>query len=120
MMRFTAIALALAAVLSSARGGAGSLDPTFGVRGKVTTAIGSSNHGFAVAIDRDGKIVVAGNAVIGSGDRFAIVRYTRNGSRDRSFRTRGVVTTRFCLGSTARDAAVQKDGRIVVVGNTWD
>jgi phosphatidylserine/phosphatidylglycerophosphate/cardiolipin synthase-like enzyme len=68
-MRFTAIVLALAAVLSSARGGAGSLDPTFGVRGKVTTAIGSSNHGFAVAIDRDGKIVVAGNAVIGSADR---------------------------------------------------
>ncbi|ADC88827.1 hypothetical protein Thal_0191 [Thermocrinis albus DSM 14484] len=51
----------------------GSLDTSFGTNGIVTTDIGtnSEDKAYALAIQRDGKIVVAGTS---DGD-FAIVRY---------------------------------------------
>ena len=54
----------------------GSLDNTFGTGGKVTTAIGSSDdEGYSVAIQSDGKILVAGYSGDGTNDDFALVRY---------------------------------------------
>ncbi|MBI4770572.1 MAG: hypothetical protein HY784_09250 [Chloroflexi bacterium] len=49
----------------------GSLDTTFSTDGKVTTAIGSYDTGNALALQPDGKIVVAGQS---DGD-FAVARY---------------------------------------------
>src|SRR5256885_2319067 len=62
----------------------GSLDTTgFGIpNGYVTTNVGAFDNGFAVAVRPDNKIVVAGNADAGSGDRLALLRYTANGSLD--------------------------------------
>ncbi|HZJ13941.1 MAG TPA: hypothetical protein VFD27_02780, partial [Chthoniobacteraceae bacterium] len=54
-------------VFSQAFGAPGDLDPTFGNGGKVTTAIGSGNdRGSSVALQSDGKIVVAGYSDNGS------------------------------------------------------
>jgi len=54
----------------------GVLDPTFGTGGKVTTPIGSSTDaGSAVALQSDGKIVVAGDSSNGGNADFAVVRY---------------------------------------------
>ena len=54
----------------------GSLDNTFGSGGKLTTAIGSSDdEGYSVAIQSDGKILVAGYSGDGTNDDFALVRY---------------------------------------------
>lgn len=54
----------------------GSLDNTFGTGGIVTTPVGSSNdEGYSVAIQTDGKMVVAGYSDDGTNKDFAVVRY---------------------------------------------
>jgi uncharacterized delta-60 repeat protein len=87
----------------------GSLDPTFSGDGKQTTNFGGTAS--AVAIQRDGKIVVAGYA---GGRGFALARYNPNGSLDRSFSSDGKQTTD--SGQVAYAVAIQPDGKIVVVG----
>ncbi len=72
----------------------GSLDPTFGTGGKVTTDFGF-DEAFAVALQPDGKIVAAGYAVVGSSLDFALARYNADGSLDPTFGTDGKVTTDF-------------------------
>jgi uncharacterized delta-60 repeat protein len=98
----------------------GPLDTSFGARGIVTTAIGSSRaFANAVAIQSDRKIVVAGVSNNGSKWRFSVVRYNRNGTLDNTFGTRGKVATDFVNSpeSGADAVAIQRDGKIVVVGN---
>ena len=53
----------------------GSLDASFGTGGKVTTPIGSGATGNSVAIQSDGKILVAGYSYNGTDNDFALVRY---------------------------------------------
>jgi uncharacterized delta-60 repeat protein len=54
----------------------GTLDTSFSEDGKLTTPIGSSNdNGLSVAVQPDGKIVVAGESNNGSNFDFALVRY---------------------------------------------
>jgi uncharacterized delta-60 repeat protein len=98
-------------------------DPTTGFGGGtgfVTTSIGAFDNGFAVAVQTDNKIVVAGNADAGVGDRLALLRYNANGSLDSGFGTGGIVT-RAASGPSiiagAFGVALQpSDGAIVVVG----
>ncbi|MBK9637440.1 MAG: hypothetical protein IPO63_06375 [Bacteroidetes bacterium] len=61
----------------------GTLDPFFGIGGIVTTDLGF-NYEIAktVAIQGDGKIVVAGRGGISGNNDFALVRYTSNGTLD--------------------------------------
>jgi uncharacterized delta-60 repeat protein len=93
----------------------GSLDPTFGVGGKVVTDLGSTEVARSVAIQPDGKIVVAGQ----TGGDFAVVRYNADGSLDTSFGSGGVVRTDFGGGTDlARTVLVEPDGKIVVAGRT--
>ncbi len=76
----------------------------------------------AVAIQPDGKIVVAGRTCPGglSNCRFARARYQPNGDLDPAFGSDGKVETRFDLphggGASPRDMALQPDGRIIVAG----
>ena len=58
----------------------GSLDASFGTGGKVTTPIGSGATGNSVAIQSDGKILVAGWSNNGTNDDFALVRYNGGSS----------------------------------------
>ena len=101
----------------------GSLDTTgFGSpNGYVTTNVGAFDNGFAVAVQpADGKIVVAGNADAGMGDRLALLRYNADGSPDSGFGTAGIVTRNASGPSIVVGAfgvALQPtDGAIVVVG----
>ena len=89
--------------------------------GYVTTNVGAFDNGFAVAVQpADGKIVVAGNADAGRGDRLALLRYNGNGSLDNGFGTGGIVTrspSGPSIISGAFGVALQPaDGAIVVVG----
>ncbi|MCY2986485.1 MAG: hypothetical protein NTY19_01240 [Planctomycetota bacterium] len=104
----------------------GTLDTSFGATvpgtskrtGKVTTDIGASDQGNAVALQFDGRILVAG----GSDDDFALVCYNSDGSLWTSFGTGGKVTTPFGSTSATSDFAyamtVQPNWQIVVAGSS--
>lgn len=92
---------------------------TLGNGGKVTTAIGSgADRGKDLAIQADGRIVVAGYAYNGTNDDFAVVRYNTDGSLDTTFGSNGKVTTDFGYDDQGRGVAIQTDGKIVVVGHS--
>src|SRR2546421_10407677 len=92
------------------------LDTTFGIGGKVITDFGSTTDVASdMALQADGKIVVAGHTAIGGVDVFAVARYNTNGSLDTTFNTTGKVTTPIgASGSVATSVAIQTDGKIVV------
>jgi uncharacterized delta-60 repeat protein len=94
----------------------GSLDQTFGTGGIVTTSFGNDAFGRAVAIQSDGKIVVAGIAGVGCCSKIGVVRYNADGSLDSSFGSGGIVSTGVQDHAVAEDLVVQSDGKIVVVG----
>ncbi|MBK9637439.1 MAG: hypothetical protein IPO63_06370 [Bacteroidetes bacterium] len=73
----------------------GTLDPTFGTGGIVTTV--QTDAAYAVAMQSDGKIVVVGNSYIGNND-YAVARYDSVGLLDPSFGIDGIVTTNFLNG----------------------
>lgn len=93
----------------------GSLDHSFSGSGIVTTAVGSSSSAEAVAIQADGKILVAGH---GNGD-FAIARYNSDGSLDTSYTGAGKAFVDFAGNPSDYGYAVALDssGRAVVVGD---
>ncbi len=105
-----------------AHAAAGDLDPTFGSGGKVITDLGGPvDTPFSVAVQSDGRILVAGYSGTYFPDNFdfALVRYTTNGSLDSTFGTGGKVTTDFgTIFAQANSIAVQSDGNIVVVGGS--
>jgi uncharacterized delta-60 repeat protein len=95
----------------------GGLDTTFGGDGKVTTNF-TSGYDYAedVALQADGKIVVAGGAGR-AGGRFALARYNVDGSLDATFGGDGKVATNFATGSdNAVAVAIQADAKIVAGG----
>jgi len=70
-----------------------------------------------VAIQADGKIVVAGSANNGTDNDFALARYNSDGSLDTSFDTDGKVTAPIGTSNDVGNAvAIQADGKIVVAG----
>jgi uncharacterized delta-60 repeat protein len=80
----------------------------------VTTDLGGTDAGQGVAIQADGRIVVAGS----SGGNFALVRYTVGGALDTSFSGDGMQTTDFGGADGGTAVAIQADGRIVVGGGS--
>jgi len=99
----------------------GSLDPSFGVGGMVTTFFSAGNDiGSGIAVQSDGKIVVVGTSDNLSGtSEFAVARFTVDGSLDPSFGVGGMVTLSFTAGDDVGSGiAVQSDGKIVVVGTS--
>ncbi|GAA2796610.1 calcium-binding protein [Kitasatospora sp. CM 4170] len=101
----------------------GSPDPTFGTGGKVTTDFNGGDDGArAVALQSDGKIVVAGHSEVPDGGVgwFSLARYNTDGSLDAGFGTGGKVVVDFGTGGAddAFGVAVQGDGKIVAAGLT--
>ena len=99
----------------------GSLDTAFGTGGQVTTDFDSTaDYPHRVAIQSDGKIVVAGRSSQPSGYDIAVARYHSDGSLDNSFGTGGKLTTAVTpYDDSARGLALQVDGKIVVVGDSY-
>jgi uncharacterized delta-60 repeat protein len=96
----------------------GSLDSSFGVGGVVKTPVGSGSvdQANAVALQADGKIVVAGQ----SGSQFALVRYHPDGILDTSLDGDGKVTTSIGSVASSNAMAIQSDGRIILAGLSFD
>jgi uncharacterized delta-60 repeat protein len=92
----------------------GALDTGFGSRGVTATDFGgTSDHGLAVQLQRDGKIVVAGGAYYPATPS-RLARYRRDGQLDRFFGDGGKVSIAACPFAGA--LAIQRDGKIVVGG----
>jgi uncharacterized delta-60 repeat protein len=100
----------------------GTLDTTFSADGKETTDFGGDDVCYSVAVQSNGKIVLAGIKWMSSGNRFALARYNTNGSLDTTFSGDGKVLT----NPTPEDndwiygLAIQSDGKLVVTGSTGD
>ena len=99
----------------------GTLDTSFGGGdGIVTTPIGTGNDfGYSIALDGQGKIVVAGYTNNGTNNDIAVVRYTVDGTLDTAFGGGdGIVTTPIGVGDDyGRSVLIDSQGRIVVAGH---
>ena len=92
----------------------GTPDPTFGTGGKVIGAQGANEAAFAVAVNEDGTIVVAGRR---DGDMM-VSRYRSTGALDTKFGTGGIAVADFGGEDTAYSIAVAADGAIVAAGGS--
>ncbi len=94
----------------------GSLDTAFDSDGKQTVGFGNSAYATSVAIDSNGKIILAGNA----GDGFAVARLDADGSLDTGFATNGKFLTYFgTMESPANAVTVDSFDRIVATGSAY-
>lgn len=99
----------------------GNLDPIFDADGKATIDFGSAvESANDVAIDANGRIVLAGTAAVGAGgtNDFALARLDASGVLDATFSSDGKVTTDFNQNrdDDARSLVLQSGGFIVVGG----
>jgi uncharacterized delta-60 repeat protein len=118
------MALACGSGTQMARAADGDLDPSFGRSGlKMTDFYGGADLAHAVAVQADGRIVVAGTTYQNNDytdEDFAIARYTADGKLDDSFGTKGRVTTDFPgLAAVPSAVVVQPDGKILVAGGAY-
>lgn len=99
----------------------GTPDNSFDLDGRTTTDIGTGNdRGLEMALQTDGKIVVAGASNNGTNEDFALVRYLTNGSLDNSFDGDGKVVTAIGTGNElALAVAVLSDGKILAGGSSY-
>jgi uncharacterized delta-60 repeat protein len=95
-------------------------DSSFGSSGVLSFSVGTDAQSNAVAIQPDGKILVGGEAQVGSGPReFAIARLNPNGSPDPSFAGGAPEMTVVAPNSLNADGealVLQPNGRIVLAG----
>ncbi len=97
----------------------GTLDSSFDIDGKVTTAIGAGNDfANAVIVQPDYKIVAAGSVANGTNNTdFALVRYNPDGSLDTTFSFDGKQTTAISTNNdNAYSLAIQTDYKIIAAG----
>jgi uncharacterized delta-60 repeat protein len=85
----------------------GSLDANFGGTGIVLTEFQFASEAHALAVNwATGRLVVAGIAVVGGTEQFALVGYNPDGSMDATFGNGGRVTTGFPVGPNGNASAV--------------
>jgi uncharacterized delta-60 repeat protein len=99
----------------------GSLDTTFNSTGSVTTALGTDDTGYGLALQPDGKILLGGTVFVGGNNDVGVARYHSNGSLDTTFNVSGFVTTTIVASSDfGRCLALQPDGKILLGGYAWN
>jgi uncharacterized delta-60 repeat protein len=92
-------------------------DASLGTNGIVSISLMSLGDG--LALQPDGRILVAGNVPVGGRANFAVMRLLASGSADNSFGSLGLATAGFStLDDYGRDVALDADGRILVSGQT--
>jgi uncharacterized delta-60 repeat protein len=94
----------------------GAIDREFGVNGEKTVDLSEDDEANSVALQPDGKIVVAGPTA--RNNDVVAVRFNRNGSVDNSFGDAGIATLNARGLDTGSGLVVQADGKINIVGDT--
>jgi uncharacterized delta-60 repeat protein len=101
------------------------LDAAFGTNGHgtVVTPIASFVHGRgALAIQANGKIVIAGTMTSRYNplnEDLVLARYNSNGTLDTTLGGNGIIVTDLGQNEEGTDLAIQKDGKIIVVGKSY-
>jgi uncharacterized delta-60 repeat protein len=98
----------------------GSLDPSFGSSGQVTTDLGGMNQSAgAVVVQPDGRLVAAGVYAPLGPSQFFLARYNTDGSLDTTFGQAGLVLTNLSpsANSGANALALLSDGTLVAGGD---
>lgn len=90
----------------------GSPDISFGTNGITSIDLGVNSVANAIAIQADGKIILAGYA----NDDFAIVRLMPNGTLDTSFDGDGILIHHLGGDDKAYAVAIQANGKILAAG----
>jgi uncharacterized delta-60 repeat protein len=99
----------------------GTPDATFGTQGRASLDISDYDVAVGVALQADGKIVLAGMSgaslnSIGSTLSFALARLKADGTPDATFDGDGRLRTTFYGYDYANGVAIQADGKIVAAG----
>ncbi len=96
----------------------GHLDPAFGNNGRVVTDFGPAfDEAQAMALQANGKLLVAGRVREGNKDDIGVLRFKPGGGRDLSFGAGGRALTDVAGGTdAARDVIVAPNGKIVAIG----
>ncbi|MBN1496668.1 MAG: Ig-like domain-containing protein [Spirochaetes bacterium] len=97
----------------------GALDTGFSTDGKVVTQVSANNDAaYAVGIQLDDRIVVAGYATISGVENFAVVKYETDGDLDGTFSSDGIATqTLPTTGNTRANAVkVLSSGTVLAAG----
>ncbi|MEO6028568.1 MAG: hypothetical protein ABIR79_17005 [Candidatus Binatia bacterium] len=105
--------------LSAVQALPGDLDPTFGGTGVVTYHFPGAfqDQANAVAVQTDGKVVVVGTSIAGSGaPRLAVARWDATGVLDGTFGSGGTILLNLTGNDQGMDVLIQPDGNIVVAG----
>jgi uncharacterized delta-60 repeat protein len=97
----------------------GSLDPTFGTSGKaVFTFTQLGGRASSVALQGDGRIVIAGDVYPLGAQNMVVFRVLPGGTLDPSFGNVGAIVSTSSVSDFANVVAVQADGSIVVAGTS--
>jgi uncharacterized delta-60 repeat protein len=119
---FVLLGLLALATWPAAAGAQGALDPTFGSGGRASAAnpIGEgtfwADDASDVAIQPDGKILVAAEGRGQDSFYCAVLRFLPDGGLDPGFGLGGVAVLTATDPGQARGLALQPDGRILVTG----
>jgi len=80
-----------------------------------------NDEAYAVAVQKDGKILVAGYSNNGAVKDLIVSRFLENGVLDTDFNSAGIFSYSLGNGDTiGRSLAIQTDGKIVVGGSAYD
>jgi uncharacterized delta-60 repeat protein len=96
----------------------GRLDRSFGPGGKGFVRHPNS-FALGLAVERDDKLVIAGERGRVEDPDFMVLRYLPDGRPDRSFGSNGALFPRFGEKSFATSALAQPNGRVVVAGTSF-
>jgi uncharacterized delta-60 repeat protein len=100
----------------------GALDNGFGINGRVIVDVDGDDRALSVVLQGDGKILAAGHSESDEHERFTLLRLLADGTPDPDFGTAGIAQAAFLPedDATGWDAALQPDGKIVMVGHASD
>src|SRR5262249_36647676 len=91
-------------------------DPEFGTGGTITSNVHGNVTALGLAIQKDNKLVVAGNNSNQATSQFVLLRYTKKSQLDFTFGNGGEGDTAIVAKSLAHAVAIDRHGNIVAAG----
>jgi len=97
----------------------GFLDSSFGDNGIITLDLSTDEYIESIALQPDGKLLVAGNYIDGIHQQFFLVRFTLNGQLDLEYDYNGIKMITNTYNHKIYSLVIQNDNKAVVGGFKW-